>query len=275
MAIISVSLVSGAFAKKAFITCVLAFFCFYKAFGQRHEIGTLFGGTYYLGDLNPVKQFALTRIALGGMYRINFNQHLAARASVFYGSVEGNDALLRFNPNRNLRFVSEIFEASGQFEINFLQFTPGNFQTPFTPFIFLGGGILRFYPKAQIPDNGVLRWTSLHGLQTEGIDYSRTAYTLLFGGGLKFNITKRLTGSIEWGLRRAGTDYLDDVSSFYPDMSMLAPDDPRRILSDPSLINAGQNAGLLRGNPNTNDWYSFAGFGLSIKIPDIPRGKCP
>jgi len=265
----------SAIAGKIIFACSIAFLCIIGAYGQRNEFGVVFGGTYYLGDLNPARQFALTRIGIGGMYRHNFSQHIAARVTVFYGSVEGNDALVKHNVNRNLRFVSDIFEASGKFEINFVPFTAGNFQTPVTPFIFGGGGVFRFNPKSQTLNNGIQSWVALSGFQTEGIHYPLTAYNILFGGGLKFNITRHLTGSIEWGFRHTGTDYLDDVSATYPDLSLLAPDDPRRELSDPSLNNAGQNTGFLRGNPNTNDWYSFAGFGLAIKIPNVPRGRCP
>jgi len=262
-------------AKKVVGLFVFVFINSVYTFGQRQEFGALFGGTYYLGDLNPGRQFSLTRIAIGGMYRYNFNQHLAARVAVFYGSVEGNDALFNYNLNRNLRFVSDILEASGQLEINFVPFTAGNFQTPVTPFIFAGGGIVRFDPMAQILDNGILRWTSLPDLHTEGVSYTLLTFNILFGGGVKFNINHRLTGSIEWGMRLTGTDYLDDVSTMYPDLTHLPPGDPRRHLSDPSLSNAGQNTGFLRGNPNNNDWYSFAGFGLTFKIPDVRRGKCP
>jgi len=253
--------------------------------GQKNELGVFFGGSYYLGDLNPGRQFAMTRIALGGVYRYNFNPHLSARLNGIFASVEGNDALIKYNEDRNLRFVSRVTELSGQLEINFLPFVAGNLDTPYSPYLFFGGGVFSFNPRAQLPDDeGRLRWIDLRKLGTEGQGlegypdkYGLVSHNFLFGVGLKFNISRNITGGIEWGMRRTGTDYLDDVSTVYPDLSIFEGTENQvasTYFSDRSLSNPGQNAGLQRGDPTNNDWYSFAGFVLAFKIKDFTRGKC-
>ena len=257
--------------------------------GQKNEFGVLFGGTYYLGDLNPSRQFAMTHVGLGGMYRHNFNPHISARINGIFTSVEGNDALIKYNEDRNLRFVSNITELSGQFEVNFLPYEPGNLDTPYSPYIFAGGGIFWFNPQAQFPDtlsNGTIEWvwTPLRKLGTEGQGtegypdkYKPFSHQYLFGIGLKFNISRNITGGIEWGMRRTGTDYLDDVSTKYPDISVFEGSDnyPQAIyFHDRSIMHNGQNAGIQRGDPTVNDWYSFAGFFIAFKIKDSTRAKC-
>jgi len=258
------------------------------AFGQKNEIGVFFGGSYYLGELNPSRQFALTRIALGGIYRYNFTPHISLRANGIFGSVEGNDALIKYNEDRNLRFVSKVAELSAQAEVNFLPFVAGNLDTPYAPYLFGGAGIFKFNPQAMNQEG---RWINLRALGTEGQGhdgypekYSLVSYNFLFGFGIKFNISRNITGGVEWGLRRTGTDYLDDVSTVYPDPNIYfqgydANNNPiyaaGYYFSDRSLSNPGQNTGLQRGNPRNNDWYSFAGFVISFKIKDFTRSKCP
>lgn len=268
----------------------LIFFLFPPSLmAQKNELGVLFGGSYYLGDLNPSRQFAMTRIGLGGMYRYNFGPHISARVNGIFASVEGNDALIKYNEDRNLRFVSSITELSGQFEVNFLPYEPGNLDTPYSPYLFAGGGVFWFNPRAQFPDtlsNGSIQWQwiSLRKLGTEGQGaegypdiYKPFSHQFMFGIGFKFNISRNITGGVEWGMRRTGTDYLDDVSTVYPDISVFANSDNRpqaEYFYDRSLTHNGQNAGLQRGDPSVNDWYSFAGFIIAFKIKDSSRGKC-
>jgi opacity protein-like surface antigen len=245
---------------------------------QRNELGIFFGGSYYLGDLNPHRQFAMTRIAGGGIYRFNINPHVALRLNGILASVEGNDAVVKYNEDRNLSFVSNIAELSIQGEVNFLHFVSGNLDTPHTPYIFAGAGMFSFNPKAEYGG----RWYELQPLGTEGQGteaypdrepYKRYSSSFLFGLGYKFNITRHITGGLEWGMRRTGTDYLDDVSTTYPDPSVLS--EMGAIFSDRSLEHQGQNAGFQRGNPNNNDWYSFAGFILTFRILSSRRADCP
>ena len=256
------------------------FFLGSPAQAQRSEIGVMFGGSYYLGDLNPTRQFAMTRIAGGGLYRHNFTEHLSLRVNGFLGSVEASDAIIGYNETRNLSFRSTIVELSVQGEVNFLPFEPGNLETVYTPYFFAGIGGFSFNPKARNSDG---EWVELQPLGTEGQGteehpdrepYNLFSYSALFGVGVKFNITRSLTGGLEWGLRRTGTDYLDDVSTTYPASGALTGEDAR-YFSDRSLVNRGENAGFQRGNPTTNDWYSFAGFILTFKMPELMRTKCP
>lgn len=265
-------------ARNTKFLAISAFFVFLNllpAYGQKHEVGLALGGTYYLGDLNPSRQFALTGFSVGGNYRFNLNSRMALRANLLYGNIAGDDAILKFNENRNLRFTSQVWEAAALFEINFLPFEAGNAMTPASPFIMAGIGVTHFNPKTLVTIEDITTQVSLPGFQTENISYSLFTHSLIFGVGMRYNLVGGFILTFEWSMRQTGSDYLDDVSGFYPDLSALSPDEPRRILSDPSLTNPGENTGLLRGNPNTRDWFSFAGFSLSFRIRDTPWWKCP
>jgi hypothetical protein len=219
---------------------LLVFVTTVSAHAQKNEFGVFFGGSYYMGDLNPSRPFALPRVAMGGLYRYNLNSHISLRGNVYYAEIEGNDAITQYQPDRDLNFESFLAEFSTQIEVNYLPYQTGNPATPLTPFLYFGAGGFLFYPR-EIQADG--RRIDLPELQREGVDYSTASWQLMFGIGLKFNITRRLSSGIEWGMRRTGTDYLDDIH--------------------------------LRGNPKNNDWYSLAGFVLTFRFADESPAVCP
>ncbi len=263
-------------SKKGFFT--LLFLLPMLLYGQNSELGGFYGLSYYLGDLNPSRQFAMSRFAFGGLYRYNIDDHKSLRFNGYYGSVEADDAVIGYNKDRNLHFRSSIAEISLQVEINFLPFNPEDLNSTHTPYVFGGIGGFMFNPQAKDENN---KWHDLQPLGTEGQysdnypennPYDLYAASFIFGVGYKFNITERFTGGLEWGMRRTTTDYLDDVSTIYPDPDDLSP--LARELSDRS-ISDGKKTNMMRGNPNRKDWYSFAGFVLTFRFPKWWEDDCP
>ncbi len=243
------------------------------------EIGGFFGGAYYIGDINPEKHFAMTRISTGGVVRYSFDRHLALRLNVMIGTVEGSDAIIGYNENRNLSFVASLLEFSAQFEVSFLPFIFGNLHTPISPYLFGGAGAFAYNPRA-VNSAGQLvtlrnlgtegQWLGLDGLQAP---YGQFSNNYIFGVGFKFNISKDITGGLEYGIRFSGTDFIDDVSGYYVDHNSLSGD--ARYFSDMSLANRYQNTGYLRGDPTTMDNYSFFGFLLTLKLRTGRDFLCP
>ena len=238
------------------------------------------GTTYYLGDLNPSKQFLLTKPAFGIVYRYNLSTRWALKLDGLYGNVAGDDAVAKFNVQRNLSFKSTIFEFSPQLELNFLNYMTGNKKKDyFTPYIFGGVSVFAFNPKASY--NGT--WYNLQPLGTEGQGttevgtqhYSLVNIAFPFGLGVKYSVGKNICIGVEWGLRKTTTDYLDDVSTTYADPAILkAENGPiAAILADRSTI--PNEPGTQRGNSNTKDWYSFAGAFITIKFKAFKEGPCP
>ena len=265
------------------VTIIFLTISLYSVKAQRNEIGVILGTTYYLGDLNPSKQFFLTKPAGGIIYRYVFNPRWAFKMTGIYGNIAGDDAKSKVNVERNLSFKSYIFEFSPQFELNFFSYQIGNTKDDyFTPYIFAGISIFSFNPKAQY--NGT--WYDLKPLGTEGQGttystlkpYSTTTVSFPFGFGFKYSIGKNVGIGVEWGMRKTTTDYLDDVSTTYADPAIIAATHGQvaAALADRSLN--GQSAsdiGKQRGDPNNKDWYSFAGAFIVFKIKNIGQKSCP
>lgn len=266
----------------AFIAFLLAGL---NGYSQYHEIGAMFGTAYYVGDLNPSSHIPAQVYPGGGLiYRYNFNDRVSFKANVLYGRVYGRDSDSddEWRQNRNLSFRSDIFEVSGQVEINFLTYEIGDRSRPSSPYLFAGLSVFRFNPQAQYND----RWIDLRPLGTEGQGikgyedpYNLTQISIPFGVGFKFNIWRNIGGAVEWGMRRTFTDYIDDVSTNYVEPGLLEEENGplAQVLADRSLAPLGPdgtNAGMQRGETNREDWYMFAGVMLTVKIGK-PRIKCP
>jgi hypothetical protein len=252
---------------------LLAIFFSFKVISQterrnfrQHELGILIGGSYYIGDLNPRKQFFLTQPAGGIFYRFTPNYRYAFRAGINYGSVMGDDSQSSDADQlqRNLNFKSQIIEYNAIAEFNFLEYRISNDAYKFTSYLFLGIDVFTFNPRAQMGNF----WIDLQPQRTEGQTkgYKLTQVSIPFGVGIKMNVSKQVGIGFEWGPRKTFTDYIDDVSGTYPD-TKLTPFTSKHgaTLSDRSK-NAGSNINKQRGNPRTKDWYYFFGVTLNIKL---------
>ena len=246
------------------------------------ELGIMLGVSGYAGELNPYNQFSkLVRPAGGLVYRKAINRRYALKSSLLYGSIKGDDAKTNnaFQKNRNLNFKSILLELSGQLEFNFIPYELGNEVFPWSPYIFCGLSGFYFNPKGN--QDGT--WRELRPLATEGQGvipgrktYLRTQLSFPFGIGLKANMGDNFAFSMEVGLRRTFTDYLDDVSTTYPDQTTLGiAKGPTAVLySDPSLNTSVDNNFRQRGNSQNKDWYSFSGIMITYYLRKKPP-ECP
>jgi hypothetical protein len=268
------------------LVCVfgMAFSADSQVFTKYSELGLFGGVSYYLGDLNPGKQFFMVRPGVGLVYRYNPSKRFTWEIHGLYSSVQAEDARSSKDNqvSRNLSFRSQVIEFAGTLQFNFFNYEIGNPETPATPYIFGGIGIFRYNPKADFEGD----WIALQPLGTEGQGsttyasrkpYSLIGGTIPFGVGVKFHAFNRLGFSLEWGMRKTFTDYLDDVSTTYadPDVLFATNGELAAVLADRSLVNPGKsNTGRQRGNATNKDWYSFAGLSITYKI--VPRkAECP
>ncbi|NTW25052.1 MAG: outer membrane beta-barrel protein [Lentimicrobium sp.] len=246
-----------------------------SGFAQRYgEIGLIGGGMYYLGDLNPGKQFMLTKPAFGGFIRHNFDERLSVRGAVMFGSVKGDDAVSNQDPLRNLNFESKITDFSGTIEVNFFDYFIGSMRHFVTPYMYGGATLFLFNPKGNV--NGSL--TELRPLLTEGQSepYSKVGFAIPFGIGFKYSLNSFLGMSLDWGMRKTFTDYLDDVSTtYYLDLVGTSPgevaDPAVELASDPTRLH---NAGMQRGDSAYNDWYSVVSVSISVRLNYLERERC-
>lgn len=233
----------------------------------RQQLGFLFGGDYYLGELNH-QHFNNTQAAFGVFYRRNHkNFRIAERYNFAYGTVSGedSDSKIPYNVNRNLSFSSKIIELGYMVEIAFREYDVGALKkNRSTPYIF--GGLSYFYMNPK--SNG----EKLRGWKTEGQGVSTNEYlnhqvSIPFGLGLKANLSNRIAVGVEYGFRKTFTDFIDDVSGIYPNREIMeeAVSKNWSDVADPALDNL-DNSGYQRGNSKNKDWYSIFGVYLTFQL---------
>lgn len=238
---------------------------------SRSELGVMYGGMYYIGDLNQYEHFKNTKPAIGLMYRFNVHSRMTLRGNIMYGGVaaddaESDEALLR---NRNLHFRSEIWEAAAGVEFNYRPFQIGHPRYMATSYFLVELGAFHFNPQAQF--NGY--WYNLQALGTEGqvaeggrSPYLRTQVVMPIGLGFRVTLGDVASLNIEYGIRKTFTDYLDDVrSENYADVDGIR-ENSGYVAAQLSNRSLDGNAFGRRGDATTKDWYAFAGMMLTFKL---------
>lgn len=248
---------------------------------QYNEAGILVGWSSYKGELaEHLFKNKLNDFGGGVFFRHNWNRHWSWKLAVNYGRVEGDDALASndFAVDRNLSFYSNVLDISPVIEFNFFPYETGNRYYPFTPYIFTGISVFHFNPKAEL-GNDVYE---LQPLTTEGEKgYKRFQVAIPIGGGIKFT-AGRIGIGIEVGARRTYTDYLDDVSTVYPELNQLlaAKGQTAVSLSDRSFSSRDTTSIVpssylkQRGNSQDKDWYLFGGVTLYFRLTSLLRDIC-
>lgn len=245
--------------------------------GQYADVGGSVMAASYLGDLTPPQNLFIELNAGLGVYgRYNISRHFAFRGQLTVGRVSGDDENSNFSSGRlqrNLNFRSRIWEAAVLSEVNLLPFDPTAKKRPLIPYAFMGVAFFHFRPKAQYS----FEWIDLQPLSTEGQGFAeypdRQPYQLWqwsipFGGGIKLALKNNWVLGVEVGLRKTFTDYLDDVSTTYPDRELVRAykGDIAAALSNRSTDMDGDPIALegeKRGSPEGKDWYTFSGVTIS------------
>ncbi|MEZ5015339.1 MAG: DUF6089 family protein [Chitinophagales bacterium] len=248
------------------------------------EFGVNIGFSTFLGDLGGSNDIGrpffwdldpeVTRPAIGLIYRQEIIPRTAFRFNLYASMLRGDDALSQneFRHYRNLSFRSPIVEGSAMLELSANRFT-GIKKKRWTPYIYGGVGAFYFNPQAQYDG----KWVNLQPLGTEGQGlpeypdrqkYSHIAVCFPIGGGLRFLSRNNWVLGFEMAARFTTTDYIDDVSGFYPnpDFYFLHYDLETAIMaaalsnpsdgSRPDLVAPEQG----RGDPTNNDTYVFGGM---------------
>lgn len=253
------------------------------------ELGFSIGSMTYWGDLQSQNiTWSQSKIGGGLMLRNSLHPNLAVRASINFGTIQASDAEAKDldRVRRNLSFRSRILEygVSGEFLLPIRRKVGGDDKTstssrfaPIVPYAVAGLHLFHFNPQAEYKGT----WYDLKPLNTEGQnlnrpkakDYHLTQVSLPLGVGVKFQLSQLTNIAIELGARKTFTDYLDDVSTSYPDLAaqQLANGDLGYKLSWRGNEIDGRETkvvpeGTRRGNADNNDWYFMSTMSLRIKL---------
>ena len=135
-----------------------------------------------------------------------------------------------------------------------------------------------FTPQAKYDDE----WINLRDLGTEG-QVDDGIYNLVTGAwfmalGGKLDINREWSINVEIGVRKSWSDYLDDVSTVYPNYALLRAEHGQIAvdLADPSIPNAEGlklgTEGTQRGDSRTKDGFTTLGVSLLYYFGNI---DCP
>jgi hypothetical protein len=276
---------------------ILAVFILFIAFNQLNaqvsksyiSLGPSLGATNYKGDLDDDFTLRFTKPGLGAVFNWHFHPNFRFRLSYFHGWMGAADSVSKIPARnwRNLSFRSRIDEVSAQLVYDLL----GSSRRPkyrpvYTPYVFAGVAVYNYNPQAKL--NGT--WYNLHDYGTEGQKlpgatnkYSLTQIAIPVGLGFKYKLNNYWDLSLEMGVRKLFTDYLDDVSDRYVDpQEMLRQQGAIPMqLSDRSIFtnfganysNSAYRENITRGFKNQKDWYFYTGFIVTYVIE--AKDKCP
>lgn len=235
----------------------------HKATSQIMEVGVTGGLSYYIGDINPKKHFNQSDLGLGVAIRYYQNLRWAFRFQYTNMSLKSSDDIVGFRPERGLAFNSKVNDFAFLAEFNFFDYWTGSNRNYFTPYLVAGISIFNF--NSYAPDG-----VALQPLQTEGVAYNSLSWSIPFGIGIKYSLTKRIGITLEWIMHKAFTDYIDDIHGLYPEPSDAVSD---YSYTDPTGIS---KPGMQRGNGTSSslgynyDWYGMLGFSVLYRF-NLPK----
>ncbi len=223
----------------------------------------------YVGDLiKSNTAFGQSSYASGVGLSYGIIPHLNARFDIGFHNVQGYDSKEGgAHPSRNLSFRSTILEFSLAAEFTLLNMD----KYRFSPYLFAGIGAFRFNPRAYFGAGGThpLRELGTEGQGLPGYPgmYSTMAVEYPMGLGFKYKINNKVMLLGEFNFRATGTDYLDDVSTYYPDKAQLDAKNPNT--SKFTYRGGGdypKNPALKRGDASDKDGYYTTQLKVAYKL---------
>lgn len=242
--------------KSTLLIIALSSFSVQLSFAQL-EGGFLVGAMQYEGDIggrypsgglsqlsNPTSKPGFTLGMELGYYVAPF---LRLKSNIHIGTIYGNDlkldkllprlsefpndaAKIERNYNRGHEYKSPINELSLGAEIYPLSIFSKSLynSTKIQPYFSIGIGVFSFNPKGvYIGKDSAVRWVELNPLRTEGQGilpgtepYKLFSRNLSLGIGFRMVVNEKISLVYELNFRRTETDYLDDASWKYIDISL-------------------------------------------------------
>lgn len=259
------------FIKRLLLTLLL-FHVLISVHGQYFSVSAGVGASDYRGD---VKHDNFNFREWGSSYSLSLSYHITSSWNVEMGlsqvGIMGDDASASTESKRqrNIDFRNAITELSIQVKWNIIPEarlqTYREARAHLSPYVFTGLAAFRHNPKAQFEGD----WYALQRLGTEGQflpnsrlkPYSLGQMGIPMGAGIYYRRGEFLL-KIEGNYRWTFSDYLDDVSSIYPDHRALLEMGGRAAAGLSRRTELYSEAGDKRGNPASKDAYFSLILGL-------------
>ena len=165
------------------------------------EAGGFAGFSYYIGDLNPRKQFYDSGVAIGGLIKHNFTEHHCLRLNAFLGNLSGNDLYSKneYQQSRAHSFETSLLDFHLGYEFAFLPYIINRRTNTHTTYIF-----------AAIGYSFIL---------SSSTDMATNHATIPFGVGYKYRMNPKMSIGCEWGMRKTFNDGIDGLLNPGPEGS--------------------------------------------------------
>ena len=208
-------------------------------------IGVSINALNYFGDLSPSPSklstdLSFTKPGFGVSLFHRFGPRYTLLAQYMYGTIKGSDAesaalgSAESEPRnlRNLSFSNSIHELSVLAYIDLFDNQATYIsRVKWTPYLYVGGALYLHNPQAIAPKTDLTgqplaeagQYVDLQPLKTEGKAYGLVQFAIPFGAGARFRLNEVMDLWADFGFRYTFTDYLDDVSSTYTDLTKLTP----------------------------------------------------
>ncbi len=225
------------------------------------------GPTHYFGDLSEGLKLTQLRlgwsVSVGASYRISNRLTARADARLYYIHGRHEGGRVYYN-NLSFYALNPDLWAGLQYDI-----WPITDNRGLIPYVFAGAGLTYITPKTTYQGQSV----SLAPLHTEGIAYNRLPGIVTYGVGIPMRLNIRSWLKLEMNYTHVLSDYLDDVSTRYPDFSQLtsmgaAVSDRRAELGLPP-----NQPGNQRGNPTARDGYLIISARLGYMLSTAARSR--
>lgn len=206
------------------------------------EAGVFIGGGTIFGDIPSDNFDALSAMqpAFGLSLTRNLTQTLSLRGGIIYSTLKDSRPYQSTTETGSVNFKLKMTDFSGA-----LYFEPlgenrqpriGHFKQLLSPYFFVGVGAA--YGQAETVYENIENTPNINRDDNEKTEYRAN---LLFGAGVKYDLSRKMVIGFEVGIRPTSDDFLDGISH--------------------------------AGNPNKNDWFGFGGFTLHYRLgePDADQ----
>lgn len=223
----------------------------------------------YGGDLQE-KKYTLKQAGFARNVGLSYNlsNRLRVVGEYTFGKIQANDKLNKSVSlqQRNLNFKANLFETALTFQYDFIE----EQKYGLVPYIYAGVAYFKASPYTYY--NGTIIFLS--GLHTEGVrlnqltQYSSKHISIPFGVGLRMKLNNVFSVNYELGFRKTFTDYIDDVSSTYANITLLSPLSAALAYRGTEIKADAiyPTAGSIRGNSNKKDYYYFGLIKLQASL---------
>lgn len=264
-----------------------------------HAQSTMFFGVstgfmYYNGDLNDKRLVPTTKIFRpfeNVLIGTHITRHVNIQLNYYHSKLVGADSLTieRDNLQRNLSFETRLDEITILITANLFA---NRTKKLLNPFVFAGGGVFFFNPKARYYGDNPELYGELVALQPLGTEgqyineegvypkpYKLHQAVIPLGGGINVRLSNKWKLKLEFAQHFTFTDYVDDASGKYPardDLSRTPNGELATYFYDRRKVVGTKDyndpAGRNRSNATRNDSYNHWGIGV-IYNPEKKRAS--